>query len=119
MRGELSSIDAAVADAPGDEELTILTDSFQKLAGMKWQDIREWLNGHPEKAFLESLVQRIIKRARAQVFTHIIKVPAHREHELNEAADAAASQAAEEADADTAALSHVDSAQYDSTCRAG
>ena len=51
LRGELSGIDAAVADAPGDEELTILTDSLtsiQKLAGMQRQDFQEWLDGHPE-----------------------------------------------------------------------
>jgi ribonuclease HI len=92
---------------PGDEELTILTDSLtsiQKLAGMQRQDFQEWLNGRPEKALLESLVQRINGRARAQVFTRIIKVHAHRAHALNEAADAAAFQAAEEADAETAAL---------------
>jgi hypothetical protein len=79
MRGELSGINAAVADAPGDEELTILTDSLtyiQKLAGMQRQDLQEWLNGHPEKALLESLVQRINERTRAQVFTCFIKVPA-------------------------------------------
>ena len=106
-RGEISGIEAAVDDAPGDEELTILTDnlsSIQKLAGMQRQDFQEWLDGHPEKALLESLVQRINERARAQVFARIIKVPAHRAHALNEAADAAASQAAEEADAETAAL---------------
>jgi hypothetical protein len=76
---------------------------------MQRQDFQEWLDGHPEKALLESLVQRINERARAQVFARIIKVPAHRAHALNEAADAAASQAAEEADAETAALSHADS----------
>jgi hypothetical protein len=54
-------------------------------------------------------VQRINGRARAQVFTRIIKVHAHRAHALNEAADAAAFQAAEEADAQTAVLSHADS----------
>ena len=62
----------------------------------------------PEKALLQSLVQRINERARAQVFARIIKVPAHRAHALNEAADAAASQAAEEADAEATALSHAD-----------
>jgi hypothetical protein len=51
MRGELSGIDAAVADAPGEEDLTILTDSLtsiQKLASMQRQDFPERLNGHPE-----------------------------------------------------------------------
>ena len=93
MRGELSGIAAAVADAPGDEELTILTDSLtaiQKLAGMQRQDFQEWQNDLPEKALLESLVQQINERARAQVFTRIIK-------------------AAEEDDAETAALNHADS----------
>jgi ribonuclease HI len=112
MRGELSGIDAAVADAPGEEDLTILTDSLtsiQKLASMQRQDFPERLNGHPEKVLLESLVRRINERARAQVFTRIVKCPAHKAHPLNEAADAAASRAAEEGDVETAALSHADS----------
>jgi hypothetical protein len=43
------------------------------------------------------------------VFTRLVKVPAHKAHPLNEAADAAASQAAEEGDAETATLCHADS----------
>jgi ribonuclease HI len=46
------------------------------------------------------------ERARTQVFTRIIKVPVHKAHAQNEAADAAASLAAEEADEETA-LSHA------------
>ena len=54
-------------------------------------------------------MKRINERARAQVFTRIIKVPAHKAHALNEAADAAASRAATEADEESVALSHTDS----------
>ena len=46
MRGELTGMDAAVADAPGDEDLTILTDSLasiQKLQGLQQQDFQDWL----------------------------------------------------------------------------
>ena len=78
MRGELSGMDAVVADAPGNEDLTILADSLasiQKLACMQRQDSQEGLNGHSEKALLESLVRRMNERARAQVFTRTIKVP--------------------------------------------
>lgn len=112
MRGELTGMDAAVADTPVDTDLTILTDSLasmQKLQGLQRQDFQDWLHGHPEKALLESLVQRINERARAQAFTRIIKVPAHAAHALNEAADAAASRAAEAADDETVAMSHADS----------
>ena len=112
MRAELSGMDEVVADAPNDEALTILTDSMssiQKLMCMQRQDFPEWLHGHPERSLLESLVRRINERARAQVFTRIIKVPAHKAHALNEAADAAASRAATEADETSVALSHTDS----------
>ena len=89
LRAELSAIDEVVTDAPGDEDLTVLTDSLssiQKLQNMQRQDFPEELHGHPERPLLESLVKRINARARAQVFTRIIKVPAHRAHVLNEAA---------------------------------
>ena len=112
LRGELSAIDEVVADAPLDKDLSVLTDSLTsilKLRNLQRQDFAEWLHGHPEKALLESLVKRINERARAQVFTRIIKVPAHRAHALNEAADAAASRAATEADDESVALSHTDS----------
>ena len=104
-------MDEVAADAPINEDLTILTDSLssiQKLSGMQRQDFPEWLHSHPERPLLESLVKRINARARAQIFTRIIKVPAHRAHVLNEAADAAATRAAADADAETAALSHED-----------
>ena len=111
MRAELSGMDEVATDAPIDEDLTVLTDSLssiQKLVCMQRQDFPEWLHGHPERPLLESLVKRINTRAAAQVFTRLIKVPAHRAHTLNEAADAAASRAAAEADAETAALCHTD-----------
>jgi hypothetical protein len=75
---------------------------------MQRQDFPEEFHCHQERPPLESLVKRINARARAQVFTCIIKVPAHRAHVLNKAADAAASRAAAEADAETAALCHAD-----------
>jgi hypothetical protein len=111
MRSELSAMDGLVADTPSHMDLTILTDSLagiQKLESLQRNDFPEWLHGHPERALLESLVGRINERARAQVFTRIIKVPAHRAHALNEAADAAASLAAEVADIEDVALCHAD-----------
>ena len=110
MRAELSPMDEAVADAPGDQDLTLLTDSLtsiQRLMEMQRQDFPAWLHGHPERALLESLVRRINARARARVLTRIIKVPAHKAHALNEAADAAASRAATEADGESVALTHT------------
>ena len=112
MRAELSAIDQAVADAPEQEELNILTDSLSsiiKLANMQRRDFPEWLHGHPEKVLLESVCKRINARAQARMMTRIIKVPAHRAHALNEAADAAACAAAEEADPESVTLSHADS----------
>ena len=47
-------------------------------------------------------------RAKARVLTRVVKVPAHKAHPLNEAADAAASQAALEADIG-GVVSHSDS----------
>ena len=111
MRAELSGMDEVATDAPMDEDLTILTDSLssiQKLCCMQRQDFPEWLHGHPERPLLQSLVTRINTRARAQVVTRIIKVPAHRAHVLNEAADAAASRAAEAADAEIVSQCHAD-----------
>jgi hypothetical protein len=105
-------MDEAVADTARDKELTILTNSrssIQKLVSMQRQDFPEWLHCHPERALLESFVRRINERAHAQAFTRIIKVPAHKSHAMNEAADAAASRAATEADEASVALSHTDS----------
>ncbi len=78
MRAELSGLDQAVADAPADEELTILTDSLssiQKLENLQRKDFPEWLHGHPEKVLLDCLVARLNERARAKVLTRVIKVP--------------------------------------------
>ena len=75
MRAELSGLDQAVADAPADEELTILTDSLssiQKLESLQRKDFPEWLHGHPEKVLLESLVARLNERTRAKVLTRVI-----------------------------------------------
>ena len=111
MRAELSGLDQAVADAPLDQDLTILTDSLasmQKLEALQRKDFPEWLHCHPERALLESVVARINVRAKARVLTRVVKVPAHKAHPLNEAADAAASQAALEADIG-GVLSHSDS----------
>jgi ribonuclease HI len=97
MRAELSGLDQAVADAPIEEDLTLLTDSASsmiKLANMQRKDFAEWLHDHPERALLNSIVNRINARARAKVMTRFIKVPAHKGHALNEAADASASAAA-------------------------
>ena len=112
MRAELSGLDQAVADAPIEEDLTLLTDSASsmiKLANMQRKDFAEWLHDHPERALLNSIVNRINARARAKVMTRFIKVPAHKGHALNEAADASASAAATAADGETGALSHADS----------
>jgi ribonuclease HI len=115
MRAELSGMDEVATDAPMDEDLTILTDSLssiQKLCCMQRQDFPEWLHGHPERPLLQSLVTRINTRERAQVVTRIIKVPAHRAHVLNEAADAAASRAAEAADTEIVLVA-LDDANFD------
>jgi hypothetical protein len=67
---------------------------------------------HPAPTLPQSADQRHAgatsghERERTQVFTRIIKVPVHKAHAQNEAADAAASLAAEEADEETA-LSHA------------
>ena len=111
MRAELSGLDQAIVDAPLEEDLTLLTDSLSsivKLMNMQRIDFPEWLYGHPERALLESVVRRINERSRAQVITRIIKVPAHKAHPLNEAADALASAAAEVADSELVALCHAD-----------
>ena len=58
MLAELSALDQVVADAPADEDLTILlTDSLtslQKLQNLQRRDWPEWLHGHPEQVLLES-----------------------------------------------------------------
>jgi len=112
MRAELSGIDQAVTDAPLDQDVTILTDSLssmQKLEAMQRHDFPEWIHNHPERVLLESIVTRINTRARARVHTRFVKIPAHKAHPLNEAADAAASLAALGGDAESVALSHSDS----------
>ena len=112
MRAELSALDQAVADAPADEDLTILTDSLtslQKLQNLQRRDWPEWLHGHPEQVLLESLVVRLNERARKQVLTRLVKVQAHKGHPLNERADAAASRAAMDTEVETAMLCHADS----------
>ena len=79
MRAELSALDQAVADAPADEDLTVLTDSLtslQRLQNLQRRDWPEWLHGHPEQVLLESLVARLNERARKQVLTRLVKVPA-------------------------------------------
>jgi len=111
MRAELSGLDQALADVAA-EDANLHTDSLssiEKLIDMQRKDFPEWLHGHPERALLESVVRRINERARAGIMTRIIKVPAHAAHPLNEAADAAASAAADEADSETVAMSHVES----------
>ena len=99
MLAELSALDQAVADAPADEDLTVLTDSLtslQKLQNIQRRDWLEWLYGHPEHVLLESLVSLLNERARKQVLTLLVKVPAHKGRPLNERADAAVSRAAME-----------------------
>ena len=77
--GGASALDQAVADAPADEDLTLLTDSLtalQKLQNLQRRDWPEWLHGHPEQELLESLVARLNERARKQILTRLVKVPA-------------------------------------------
>ena len=65
-------MDQFVADAPVDEDLTILTDSLssiQRLENLQWRNFPELLDGHPEKVLLESLVVRLNERVRKNVFT--------------------------------------------------
>ena len=69
MRAELAHLTRQwlVADAPADEDLTLLTDSLtalQKLQNLQRRDWPEWLHGHPEQELLESLVARLNERAR-------------------------------------------------------
>lgn len=112
MRAELSGMDQAIADAPIDKDLTILTDSLasmQKLEALQRKDFPEWLHGHPERALLDSVVSRVNERASARVLTRFVKVPAHKAHPLNEAADAAASLAALSGDVEDSVMSHADS----------
>ena len=75
--------------------------SMQKLQNLPSQrrDFLEWLHGHPEQLF------------RAKAGTDPVRQSAGPQgHPLNElVADAAASRAAEETDAETAALDHTDS----------
>ena len=55
MRAELSGLDQAVADAPLDQDLTILTDSLasmQKLEALQRKDFPELLHCHQERALL-------------------------------------------------------------------
>ena len=58
MRAELSGLDQAIADAPFDKDLTILTDSLASIQQLEAspQDFPEWLHGHLERVFLESVV---------------------------------------------------------------
>ena len=111
MRTELSGLDQAVATTPLYQDLTILTDSLesmQKLEALPRKDFSEWLHCYMERVLLESVVARINMRAKARVLTRIVKVPARKAHPLNEAADAAASRAALEADI-KGVVSHSDS----------
>ena len=108
----LSALDQAVADAPADEDLTVLTDSLtslQKLQNLQRRNWPEWLHCHPEQVLLECLVARLNERALKQVLTLLVKVQAHKGHPLNDRADAAASRAAMETDEETATLCHIDS----------
>ena len=57
MRAELSGLDEAVADAPLDQDLTILTDSLasmQKLKASQRKGFPEWLHCHPSDAIRKS-----------------------------------------------------------------
>ena len=111
MRAELSGLDQAIADAPAQEDLTLLTDSassIKKLMHMQRRDFAEWLYDHPDGVLLSSIARRVNERAQGRVMTRFVKVPAHKAHALNEAADALASAAATEADGETVALCHAD-----------
>ena len=79
-------------NGPGPDSLT----SLQKLQNIQRRDWLEWLYGHPEHVLLESLVSLLNERARKQVLTLLVKVPAHKGRPLNERADAAVSRAAME-----------------------
>ncbi len=78
------------------------------LTNMQRKDFAEWLHDHFERALLKFIVHRINALVQAKLTTRFIKVPAHKRHTLNEAADASASAATAAADGETGALRHED-----------
>ena len=94
---ELSGLAAAIARAPIDEDLTVLTDSksaLQMLQGMQRQDFPVFLHGRAERRLLEHTVYVLNRRAAAGRHTHLVKVKAHSGEPLNTFADLLASRAA-------------------------
>ena len=97
LRPELTAIAMCLSAAPMDRDLNILTDSLEsmrKLQSLQRKDFSPWMKGEENRALLRHVVELINRRVSAGVFTRFVKVPAHKGHPLNEAADAAARQAA-------------------------
>ena len=96
IRPELTAIIVALEDSPGDEELTLLTDSeslMMLLQSTQRRDFPLWLYRHTPRQLLMSTANLINRRRASWVMTRFIKVEAHRGEQLNEAADALAGAA--------------------------
>ena len=98
IRPELTAIIVALEDSPGDEELTLLTDSESSmtlLQSMQRRDFPLWLYRHTARQLLVCAANLINRRRARGVMTRFVKVKAHSGEPLNEAADALAGAAAE------------------------
>ena len=96
IRPELTAIIVALEDSPGDEELTLLTDSeslMMLLQSTQRRDFPLWLYRHTPRQLLMSTANLINRRRASGVMTRFIKVEAHSGEQLNEAADALAGAA--------------------------
>lgn len=94
---ELAALAAALARAPADEDLTILTDSksaLQMLRGMQRRDFPVFLHRRVEHRLLQRTVDALNARAAAGRYTHLVKVKAHSGEPLNTMADLLACTAA-------------------------
>ena len=107
LRPELTGIAIALEDCPGEEDLTILTDSLSSmrlLKSMQRGDFPLSLHRHPVRQLLVHVVKLINRRAETGRATRFIKVRAHRGEPLNERADWLAGEAAESDPARSVAL---------------
>ena len=107
LRPELTAIAIALEDCPGEEDLTILTDSLSSmrlLKSMQRGDFPLSLHRHPVRQLLVHVVKLINRRAETGRATRFIKVRAHRGEPLNERADWLAGEAAESDPARSVAL---------------
>ena len=96
IRPELTAIIVAIEDCPGDEELTLLTDSESSMTQLQSMQRRDfWLYRHTARQLLVCTANLINRRRASGIMTRSIKAKAHSGEPLNEAADAVVGTAAE------------------------